>query len=94
MTITARLKDRAPDAGGLLADPLFRKGYGQVFDGVEIEDDIRWSEGERLAYRRGRDFGHVVMQSEGQHLPLTRGGVASPTAAALLARAMARGEVK
>ena len=82
-----------PDYDQLIADPLFKAGYREIFDGVDGAVDVRSSEEETLAYVRGRDFGSFVRTYEGCHVPLSRGALAHPRAKHLLVLAMAGGEV-
>lgn len=84
---------RAASYDEIIADPLFKAGYNEVFNGQEQAADIRWSDDEQLAYERGRQFGQVVRRDEGCFLPLTRGFLAHPRAKLLLMLAMRGGEV-
>lgn len=77
----------------VIADPLFRAGYAEVWDGQQPAVDIRWSDAEQLAYERGRQFGVVVKQQEGERVPLVRGYLAHPRAKILLMMAMRDGDV-
>ena len=81
------------DYGLIIADPLFKAGYNEIWDGLEPAVDIRWSDAETEAYERGRQFGVVVKTQEGVRLPLTRGSLTSPRAQLLLMMAMRAGEV-
>ena len=75
----------------IIADPLFKQGYHEVFDGQESAIDTRWSDLECEAYERGRAFG-VVVRHEGEgRLPLTKGYLAHPRAKLLLMMAMKDG---
>ncbi len=84
---------RAASYDEIVADPLFRAGYNEVFSGQEQAVDIRWSDAERLAYARGRQFGLVVKRDEGKYLALARGFLAHPRAKLLLMLAMICGDV-
>lgn len=77
----------------IIADPLFRAGYDEVFQGLEPACDVRWSDMERLAYERGRQFGQVVRRDEGVRIPLTRGGFVTPRARLLLLLAFRDGDL-
>lgn len=84
---------RAASYEEIIADPLFKAGYHEVFDGLAAAADIRWSDAEQLAYERGRQFGEVIARDEGARLPLTRGYLAHPRAKHLLMMAMIDGDV-
>lgn len=77
----------------VMSDPLFRCGYFEIFDGRESSIHLRWSEAERLAYGRGRQFGTLVLNLEDGRLPLMRGGMLNPRARGLLQMAFKTGEV-
>lgn len=72
----------------IIADPLFKRGYAEVFDGIECASDIRWLDAELEAYERGRQFGQVVKASGEGRIALTRGYLAHPRASFLLMMAM------
>lgn len=77
----------------IIADPLFRAGYAEIWEGAERSCDARWSITEDLAYERGRQFGvYVRMQGEGQ-VPLMRGHLPHSRAKLLLMFAMKDGDV-
>lgn len=77
----------------IIADPLFKAGYDEIFQGLEPAVDIRWSDEECWAYERGRQFGLVVRDSEGRRLPLLSGALIHPRAKLLLMMAMLKREV-
>lgn len=77
----------------IIADPKFKEGYWEIWDGLLAALDIRWSEAEQRAYERGRQFGTVVMGLDEGRVPLTRGYLAHPRAKLLLVMAMRSGEV-
>ena len=83
----------AVDHGAVLADPLFRIGYGEVFAGQEQAINVCWSEAERCAYMRGRQFGAYVRLMEEEKVPLKCRGMAHPDAVRLLILAMRGGDV-
>ncbi len=84
---------RAASFEEIIADPLFKKGYGDGFEGREWCRDVRWDDAERLAYERGRQFGVVVAGLGEGKVPLVRGFTAHPRARLLLSMAMQSGEV-
>lgn len=77
----------------IIADPLFKAGYGEIFRGEDAAVDIRWSEAEQAAYGRGRQFGAYVMDMGEGRVPLMRGVLAHPRARLLLMMAMRDGDV-
>jgi len=92
------MSDERPDAARpdhevILADPLFREGYFEIWRGLEPACDVGWSEAETVAYERGRQFGVVVHTSYGAPLALQRGSLVNPDAKRLLILAMQSGEV-
>lgn len=78
----------------IIADPAFKRGYHEIFDGRECCVDVRWGDEEALAYERGRHFGIWVKHQEGQKVPLVRGYLAHPRAKLLLLLAMRDGDVR
>lgn len=72
----------------ILANPLFKRGYHQVWDGQENAIDARWSDDEQLAYERGRHFAWVLKREGEEKCPLSRGYLAHPRAKLLLMMAM------
>jgi hypothetical protein len=77
----------------IIADPLFRAGYEEIFNGLQSAADIRWNDQEQLAYERGRQFGVYVRHVEEERVPLVRGYLAHPRAKLLLMFAMRDGDV-
>lgn len=77
----------------ILADPVFREGYEEIWRGEATSIDIRWTDEEQLAYERGRQFGIYVLTSEGTRVPLTKGSLAHPRAQTLLIMAFRGGDV-
>jgi hypothetical protein len=77
-----------------ISDPLFKRGYAEVFDGLEAATDIRWNADERKAYTAGRQFGHVVIEQGEGRLNLFAGAMINTRAKILLIRAAISGEVK
>ncbi len=92
MTVQS-LAIRPAMASELLGDPLFKAGYGEVWNGHEPGFDRRWMPAEQEAYERGRLFAHWVRDYEGRHIPLARGYLAHPRAVLLLTLAMKYGEI-
>jgi hypothetical protein len=85
---------RAASYDEITADPLFKRGYHEIFAAARNAVDRSWSDAEQQAYERGRQFGTVVlMQGEGR-VPLTRGYLAHPRAKLLLMMAMRDGDVR
>lgn len=84
---------RRATTGEIIACPLFRSGYNEVWRGEDCSVDIRWSDVEQQSYERGRQFGVFVKTGEPRHVPLTRGGLAHPRALVLLALAFHDGSV-
>jgi hypothetical protein len=83
-----------PNITDAISDPLFKAGYAEIFDGMEDSVDRNWSEEERLAYRRGRAFGLVVLEAGEGKLPLFQGSMVHSRARSLLSLAFATGEVE
>jgi hypothetical protein len=88
-----KAQTRAASYDEIIADPLFKAGYAEVWDGIDPAADLGWSDAEQLAYERGRQFGVVVRQQEGSRVPLVRGYLAHPRAKILLMMAMRDGDV-
>jgi len=85
--------ERSASYDEVIADPLFRAGYAEVWDGIDPAIDLGWSDAEQLAYERGRQFGVVVRQQEGERVPLAKGALPHPRAKILLMMAMRDGDV-
>lgn len=90
MTQTA---ERQASYDEIIADPLFKEGYAEIWNGLEAASDIRWSDAEAEAYERGRQFGIYVKLQEEEKIPLVRGYLAHPRAKLLLMMAMREGDV-
>lgn len=92
--MSTQAQSRPASYDEIIADPLFKCGYNEIFDGAGHAVDRRWTDSEQLAYERGRAFGTVVlMQGEGR-VPLSRGYLAHPRARHLLMMAMIDGDVR
>lgn len=85
--------ERAATYDEIIADPLFRRGYDDYFEGRGGSADFCWSDEEQLAYERGRHFGVYVKHVEEERVPLSRGGLPHPRAKLLLLMAMCDGDV-
>lgn len=72
----------------IIACPLFRTGYEEIWRALEKAVDVRWSDAEQESYDRGRQFGIYVMTEEKRHVPLAKGNLAHPRAKHLLMMAM------
>lgn len=77
----------------IIADPLFRRGYAEIWRGDVARASLDWSDAEQEAYERGRMFGAWVRHVEEEQVPLVRGGLAHPRARLLLMLAMRDGDV-
>lgn len=77
----------------ILACPVFRSGYEQIWRGEACCVDRRWGDDEQLSYKRGRQFGLYVLTEEEQRVPLMRGALPSPRAKLLLMMAFRSGDV-
>ncbi|MEN6306022.1 MAG: hypothetical protein ABFD96_25075 [Armatimonadia bacterium] len=77
----------------ILACPLFREGYDDVWRGDGPAVDLRWSDEEQLSYERGRQFGVYILTEERARVPLMKGALPSPRAKLLLMIAMRSGDV-
>lgn len=77
----------------LLADPMFRLGYGDFWDGYEPQGDTAWTPEECHAYDHGRSFAAFLQNMGEARLVLSRGGVAEARAQHLLLRGLHTGEV-
>ena len=84
---------RAASCDEIIADPLFKAGYSEIWRGEEPAVDVRWSDAEQLAYERGRQFGVTVKAQGMGQVPLTRGYLPHPRAKHLLMMAMLDGAV-
>lgn len=77
----------------ILADPLFRTGYEEIWRAEGHAVDLGWSDEEKLAYERGRQFGIYVLTSEQQRVPLNKGALPHPRAVTMLIMAFRTGDV-
>ena len=92
MSIQANTRPASYD--DIIADPLFRRGYEEIWRGDENAIDRGWSDNEQLAYERGRQFG-VYVQAEGEgRVPLSRGYFPHPRAKLLLMLAFRDGNLR
>ena len=78
---------RKASVNEVIRDPLFRRGYEEIWTCAEHAVDLRWDDQEQLAYERGRQFGIYVMTEEKRYVPLIKGGAISPRAQVLLVTA-------
>jgi hypothetical protein len=72
----------------IIACPLFRAGYDEIWRALEPAVDVRWNDMEQTSYERGRQFGIYVLTEEKQRVPLSKGALAHPRAKLLLMLAM------
>lgn len=79
--------------GAIIADPLFKAGYNEIWDGIESRVDVGWHPAEEESYGRGRAFGIYVKAMGQGRVPLSRGFLAHPRALHLLMLAMLTGDV-
>jgi hypothetical protein len=80
---------RKTDLDVVISDPLFAKGYDEVWRGREAGHDRNWEPEERRAYDRGRQFAIYVRDyDEGTRVPLRKASMAHPRARLLLMIAM------
>jgi hypothetical protein len=77
----------------ILACPVFREGYEEIWRAEATAIDVRWSDEEQLSYERGRQFGLYVLTSESQRVPLQKGSMPHPRAVVLLMMAFRGGDV-
>ncbi|MBS3927699.1 MAG: hypothetical protein KGZ55_09955 [Sphingomonadaceae bacterium] len=84
---------RAASYEEIIADPLFKRGYDDIFHAREPARQLGWDDKEQLAYERGRQFGVVVAGLGEGRVPLVRGFQAHPRARLLLTLAMQSREV-
>jgi hypothetical protein len=93
MTLKAEL--RTVTFSDMVADPLFRTGYEEIWRGEDHAVDIRWSDNEQLAYERGRHFGLYVKGEDGRRVPLIgRSGGLNPRAQVLIVAAFRDGALR
>ncbi len=77
----------------ILACPIFRTGYEQIWRGDASRVDRSWGDDEQLSYERGRQFGLYVLTEEEQRIPLMKGALPSSRAKLLLMMAFRSGDV-
>lgn len=93
MTAAPQRDARPASYDEVIANPLFREGYAEIWLGLEQAIDIRWTPEDQEAYERGRAFGLYVREADGGRVPLTRGFLPHPRARHLLMMAFIDGAV-
>jgi len=84
---------RTADYQEIVACPIFRMAYDEIWRGEGSSVDRRWSDAEQLSYERGRQFGIYVLTEEKQRVPLMKGPLCHPRASLLLMMAFRSGDV-
>ncbi len=72
-------------------NPLFRRGYGEVLDGIEYTVSVFWEGDDVAAYRRGRAFGEFVLKHGKAHIPLLKNNAIHPACLELMCLAQQAG---
>jgi hypothetical protein len=75
----------------LVHDPLFRRGYYEIFAGDESCISTLWQAEDRQAYLRGRKFGAYVQAVAGMRVPLLKHNYIDPRTLELVLCAMKDG---